>query len=122
MTTSILRVVQVGKTTGASNNQPSLTWLALWSIIESSIAIIVGCGPGFYRKATTVSKSKQTPYYNAGDHSKASKCRNLDGTEGGLVPMHPIPTSDISPADRTDSQEELVGIRVQTKFSVMETS
>lgn len=122
MLTSILRVVQVGKTTGASNSQPSLTWLALWSIIESSIAIVVGCDPGFYRKATSVGKSKHTPCYNDRSNSKASRCRNLDGTEGGLVPMHPIPTSNISPADKTDSQEELVGIRVQTKFSATETS
>jgi hypothetical protein len=35
---SIIRVVQVNATTGESNTTPSLTWLALWSIIESSVA------------------------------------------------------------------------------------
>lgn len=58
MLTSILRMVQVVKTTGAGNNQPQLTWLALWSIVESSVAIIVGCGSGLYRKATSASKSR----------------------------------------------------------------
>lgn len=70
MLTSILRVVQVGKTTGASNSQASPTWLPLQSIIEPSIAIIVGCGPGFYQKATSVSKSKQTPYCDVEDHNR----------------------------------------------------
>jgi hypothetical protein len=119
---SILRVVQVGKTTGVSRSQPSLTWLALWSIIESSIAIIVGCGPGFYRKATSVSKSRKIPYYNVESHTKVSKGREIDGTEGGLVPLHPITSNKIVSGQKTDSQEELVGIRVDKKFSVIEAS
>ncbi|KAJ8112282.1 hypothetical protein OPT61_g5311 [Boeremia exigua] len=106
MLASVLRVVQVGETTGGSNNQPSLTWLALWSIIESSIAVIVGCGPGIYRKVTSISRSRQTPYYNE-SQSKVSKGRGLNGTEGGLVPLHPIASNNIEPVDKTDSQEEL---------------
>jgi hypothetical protein len=122
MLASILRVIQVGKTTGASSSQPSLTWLALWSIIESSIAIIVGCGPGFYRKATSVSKSRKTPYYNVESHTKVSKGRNIDGNKGVMVPLHPITPNKIVPGRRTDSQEELVGIIVDKKFSVIEAS
>ena len=122
MLASILRVIQVGKTTQSGNRQPSLTWLALWSIIESSIAIIVGCGPGFYRKATSVGKGRDTPYYNVESHTKASNGRDQNRTEGGLVPLHPITSNKIVPGGTTDSQEELVGIRVDKKFSVVEES
>lgn len=119
---STLRVVQVGKTTGSGNKQPSLTWMALWSIIESSIAIIVGCGPGFYRKAVSVSRSRETPYYNVESHTKISKGRDQNGTEGGLVPLHRIVFNKIRSGGMVDSQEELVGIRVSKKFSVVEES
>lgn len=83
---------------------------------------MVGRGPGFYHKVTSVNKSRQTPYYNVGSHSKASRGRDLDGAEGRLVPLHPIVTSNISPTDKSDSQEELVGIRVEEKFSITDAS
>lgn len=98
MLASIIRVVQVGKTTVASNNQPSLTWLALWSMIESSVAILVGCGPGFYRKATSASNSRKTPYYGMERQSKTSKVKDVLSTDGGLVPLHPVACNKIGPA------------------------
>lgn len=119
---SIPRVVQVGKITGESNSQASVTWLTLWSVIEPSIAILVGCGPGFYRKATSVSRSRQTPYCDIDRHSKAAKVKNADDNEARLVPLHPVATNSIGPAEKTDSQEELVGIRVDKKFIVAESS
>jgi hypothetical protein len=72
---SVVRVIQVGATTGASNTTPALTWLALWSVIESSVAIMVGCGPGLYRKAKTVYSSTPTYAYNSRGYLKTSDSR-----------------------------------------------
>ena len=83
---------------------------------------IVGCGPGFYRKAVSVSRSRETPYYNVENHTKISKGRDQNGTEGGLVPLHRIVFNKIRSGGMVDSQEELVGIRVSKKFSVVEES
>ncbi len=41
-----IRVAQIGAKAHGSAS-PAPTWLALWSIIESSIAIYVGCCPAF---------------------------------------------------------------------------
>jgi hypothetical protein len=110
---SIIRVVQVGATTGASNNTPSLTWLALWSIIESSLAIIVGCGPGLYRKAKAIySNSPIYPPYNSRGNFKTSGSRKQDVDETTKdeygLPMKNILTDIAGRANSGDSEEELV--------------
>ncbi|KAJ9617004.1 hypothetical protein H2200_000725 [Cladophialophora chaetospira] len=51
-----IRVKELGST--VKNSQPSTTWLALWGIVESSIAVIIGCGPGLYRKVKTVYQTR----------------------------------------------------------------
>ncbi|KAJ4993136.1 hypothetical protein SVAN01_01488 [Stagonosporopsis vannaccii] len=120
MLASILRVVQVGKSAKASTGPPPLPWLALWSIIESSIAVMVGCGPGFYRKATSASKSQHTPYSNHQSLSRGSNSRNPDAIDAGLVLLRPLPSHDIGLADKTGSHEKLVGIKVTQSFNVIE--
>lgn len=48
-----LRVVQIGRQAG-DQHAPNPTWLALWTVIETSIAICIGCSPTFavlYRSA-----------------------------------------------------------------------
>ncbi|KAF2745689.1 hypothetical protein M011DRAFT_426803 [Sporormia fimetaria CBS 119925] len=61
-----LRVVQVGMQTGNATS-PSPSWLALWTIIETSIAVCIGCGPAFavlYRKVVgTTHASRDTSGY-----------------------------------------------------------
>ncbi|KAF2623580.1 hypothetical protein BU25DRAFT_478056 [Macroventuria anomochaeta] len=60
-----LRVVQIGRQTGDTNT-PNPTWLALWTIIETSIAICIGCCPAFavlYRTARTSRVSYDTHGY-----------------------------------------------------------
>lgn len=60
-----LRVVQIGRQTGETNT-PNPTWLALWTIIETSIAICIGCCPAFavfYRTARTPHASYDTHGY-----------------------------------------------------------
>jgi hypothetical protein len=57
-----LRVAQIGGK-AQSSSQPSASWLALWGIIECSIAVIVGCYPAFVtliRNHTTPSVSYNT--------------------------------------------------------------
>lgn len=57
-----LRVAQIGGK-AQSSSQPSASWLALWGVIECSIAIIIGCCPAFViliRNHTTPSVSYNT--------------------------------------------------------------
>jgi hypothetical protein len=51
-----LRVAQIGGK-AQSSSQPSASWLALWGVIECSIAIIIGCCPAF----VTLIKNHTTP-------------------------------------------------------------
>ncbi|KAK6826151.1 hypothetical protein PG987_013645 [Apiospora arundinis] len=64
-----IRVAQLGK---AKNSNPSPAWLALWSNIESSVAVIVGCGPGLYRKAKSIGKSQGPHAYENEEYSGAN--------------------------------------------------
>lgn len=41
-----LRVVQIGRQAG-DQHAPNPTWLALWTVVETSIAICIGCSPSF---------------------------------------------------------------------------
>jgi hypothetical protein len=41
-----LRVVQIGRQ-ASDQHAPNPTWLALWTVIETSIAICIGCSPTF---------------------------------------------------------------------------
>ncbi|KAH7091950.1 hypothetical protein FB567DRAFT_545158 [Paraphoma chrysanthemicola] len=57
-----LRVAQIGGK-AQSISQPSASWLALWGVIETSIAVIIGCCPAF----VTLIRNHTTPAvsYNA---------------------------------------------------------
>ncbi|KAF2139550.1 uncharacterized protein K452DRAFT_62192 [Aplosporella prunicola CBS 121167] len=64
---AIIRVVQIGTRAG-NNSTPSSSWLALWAIVESAIAVFIGCCPAFaafYRTKRNTSrgysKSKEKP-------------------------------------------------------------
>jgi hypothetical protein len=60
-----LRVVQIGIQSG-DHTSPSPTWLAFWTIVESAIAICIGCGSAFvslYRTAHSPSVSYDTNGY-----------------------------------------------------------
>jgi hypothetical protein len=119
---SIIRVVQVGATTGASNTTPSLTWLALWSIIESSVAIMVGCGPGLYRRAKAVYSTTPMRPYNSRGYFKTSSRRKLgaeEASENGYgLPMKTMHTDIAARANSGESEEELVGQNIDGKIRV----
>jgi hypothetical protein len=120
-----LRVVQIGIKSG-DDTSPSPTWLAFWTIVESSIAICIGCGPAFvslYRTAQTPSVS----YDSTG-------CLRRCGRGTALQEIRPDVTNMISKPscfgrrniaeggvcwkDTTSSQEALAadatGIRITT--------
>jgi hypothetical protein len=119
---SIVRVIQVGATTGASNTTPSLTWLALWSIIESSVAIMVGCGPGLYRKAKAVYSNTPVHAYNSRGYIKTIADRrpetkgNADDEYG--FPMKTMSIDIAARVSRGDSEEELVSQEINGKIRV----
>ena len=53
-----IRVIQIGVKANNSST-PSSSWLALWAIVESAVAIIVGCCPGLYTKAREVHSTRK---------------------------------------------------------------
>lgn len=119
---SIIRVVQVNATTAASNKTPSLTWLALWSIIESSVAIMVGCGPGFYRKAKAVYSSTPAHPYNSRGYFKIAESREA-GVDGGIkegygIPLKTMQTDIAARVHDGDSEEGLMGDETSRKIRV----
>ncbi|KAM0596389.1 hypothetical protein ACHAPN_004449 [Verticillium nonalfalfae] len=105
---STIRVAYLGRNAveGSSFKQPATSWLALWGIVESAIgmhpfddpilpslttsmltsqsritAVIIGCGPGLFRKAKAVSKSRNN-YYNMGvPGSSKPKSKSANGND-----------------------------------------
>ncbi|KAF1350458.1 hypothetical protein EJ07DRAFT_139116 [Lizonia empirigonia] len=54
-----IRVVQIGSKTDGGSTQPDPAWLMLWTMLESSVAVIIACCPAFaalgmYRTAKDV--------------------------------------------------------------------
>ena len=74
---AIIRVVQIGSKADNSST-PSSSWLAFWAIIESAIAVIVGCGPGLYSTAKEVQKTRKTTYGSG----KGYSARYMPGSDG----------------------------------------
>jgi hypothetical protein len=63
------------------------------------------------------------PYYNMEGHGEASKSRSkVDNLEVGAVPLQSIVLKKIVSLDKTDSQEELFGIRVNKEFGFSRAS
>lgn len=120
-----LRVIQIGMRTGNSAS-PSPTWLALWTIIENAIAVVIGCCPAFailYRTSRTPHVSYDTHGYVRHGQSRSG----ASGRRGDAINMTTGTSGTArSKASRNDpywddtasSQEELAadtkGIRVTT--------
>ena len=69
-----LRVVQIGRQT-SDNNTPNPTWLALWTVIETSIAICIGCCPAF----AILYRATRTPHISYDTHGY---CRHTQSQSG----------------------------------------
>ncbi len=68
-----LRLVQIGRQS-SDTNSPNPTWLALWTLIETSVAICIGCGPAFvilYRATRSTNASRDTNGYYRHTHSQS---------------------------------------------------
>lgn len=94
---SVIRII-VTNTTG---RQPEISWLALWSSIESSVAVIVACLASFkvLLSARRGSGSYGTPGYNQGgqygnhssgrpNDSRGPKSNRHGDTKGSLRVAH----------------------------------
>ncbi|KAI5458332.1 hypothetical protein BGZ63DRAFT_427584 [Mariannaea sp. PMI_226] len=108
---SVVRVTQLGQ--AQHDEQPNAAWLALWGIIESAIAVIIGCGPGFYRKAQTMTSSQKRYYGSQG--SRAARSNGFTGNTNnnsrrGDVELSSFAGNTVHVTQGTDSQEELVSL------------
>ncbi|KAM0279908.1 hypothetical protein ACHAQH_004349 [Verticillium albo-atrum] len=113
---STVRVAYLGRNAvEGSFKQPATSWLALWGIVESAI----GCGPGLYRKAKAVSKSRNN-YHNMGvpDSSKP-KSKSAHGNDIDLQAYRNTNTVQIN--NDTSSQEELVNMGHADKIVVTQS-
>ncbi|KAH6690600.1 hypothetical protein F5X68DRAFT_253476 [Plectosphaerella plurivora] len=121
---STIRVAYLGHNGGAGGHtQPSTSWLALWGIVESGIAVIIGCGPGFYRRAKAASKAQTgSGYYNM-KYGNGHSARSKTDERAGDISLHTYPRSTIQiNKNSSSSQEELVDMdddKIRVTQSVM---
>lgn len=109
-----LRVVQIGIKTGNSAS-PSPTWLAIWTIVESAIAVCIGCCPAFavfYRNTHTPHVSYDTSGYVRHNQSRSGAESNYpDAIKMNVVAISSgrkkVPRRDVYWDDTRSSQEEL---------------
>ncbi|EEY16474.1 conserved hypothetical protein [Verticillium alfalfae VaMs.102] len=116
---STIRVAYLGRNAveGSSFKQPATSWLALWGIVESAIAVIIGCGPGLFRKAKAVSKSRNN-YYNMGvPGSSKPKSKSAHGNDIDMQAYR----NTVQINNDTSSQEELVHMRGRDKIVVTQS-
>ncbi|KAG7116484.1 hypothetical protein HYQ44_007103 [Verticillium longisporum] len=116
---STIRVAYLGRNAveGSSFKQPATSWLALWGIVESAIAVIIGCGPGLFRKAKAVSKSRNN-YYNMGvPGSSKPKSKSAHGNDIDLQAYR----NTVQINNDTSSQEELVNMGGRDKIVVTQS-
>ncbi|KAG7145040.1 hypothetical protein HYQ46_006211 [Verticillium longisporum] len=116
---STIRVANLGRNAveGSSFKQPATSWLALWGIVESAIAVIIGCGPGLFRKAKAVSKSRNN-YYNMGvPGSSKPKSKSAHGNDIDLQAYR----NTVQINNDTSSQEELVNMGGRDKIVVTQS-
>ncbi|GAM91278.1 hypothetical protein ANO11243_093260 [Dothideomycetidae sp. 11243] len=105
-----VRVCEVGKNM-TSTTTSDLTWLALWSLVEAAIAIIIGCAPGFYeatKKARTAKPSSkgssQSDSSNA--NSRRTHWRNASRDTHGTAapPMYSLANNKTQSVIRGNAQ------------------
>ncbi|EGY19316.1 uncharacterized protein VDAG_09776 [Verticillium dahliae VdLs.17] len=116
---STIRVAYLGRNAveGSSFKQPATSWLALWGIVESAIAVIIGCGPGLFRKAKAISKSRNN-YYNMGvPGSSKPKSKSAHGNDMDMQAYR----NTVQINNDTSSQEELVNMRGRDKIVVTQS-
>jgi hypothetical protein len=94
-----LRVAQIGGK-AQSSSQPSASWLALWGVIETSIAVIIGCCPAF----VTLIRNHTTP--SVGYNTQGFVRQREGGESRGSpdnVKLNAIATGDSKAGSSTES-------------------
>ncbi|KAK9771363.1 putative Integral membrane protein [Seiridium cardinale] len=66
---SVIRII----VTNTVARQPEISWLALWSSIESSIAVMVACLSSFKVLLTHKKKSSRSPHYGSEGYSNSRR-------------------------------------------------
>ncbi|KAF2157101.1 hypothetical protein K461DRAFT_10609 [Myriangium duriaei CBS 260.36] len=100
--TATIRVCEVGKTINAQA-VPDLPWLALWSLVEASIAIAIGCAAGFHELTQKIGSNKT----QSSGSGQGSKVRWYSENSVKMSTLR----SNLEPIDdpNNSSQEELTG-------------
>ncbi|KAK6844147.1 hypothetical protein PG995_014257 [Apiospora arundinis] len=124
---STVRAAQVGSDPSVP---PPTLWVAQWNIIETAVAVMVGCGPGLYRRVKAVTKSRtrldlEAGRYvrkNDGSHSGRTIRSRLQRNGGNEIPLQVYPVTAVSvsenqPADGS-SKEGLVSKDSEGKITV----
>ncbi|KAF2279162.1 uncharacterized protein EI97DRAFT_371273 [Westerdykella ornata] len=112
-----LRVVQIGsRPNRIRGGTPELTWLILWTVLETSVAVIVGCCPGFaifIRGLITSKKVSGSPYNGYARRRGSGEIFNMHSRVNASRPKpehHPRLPNALSNRlwdDAHSSQEEL---------------
>ncbi|KAH7016580.1 uncharacterized protein B0I36DRAFT_332652 [Microdochium trichocladiopsis] len=112
---STIRVTQLAN----PGHQPTVPWLAVWGTIESAIAFITVSGPGLYRAAKLLSKTRRKYYVNEMYHDSNTGGNSKQGASRlGRSQIHDDSvqlrslggTSAITAAASNSSEEELFGV------------
>jgi hypothetical protein len=109
-----LRVAQVGGK-ARSSSMPSSSWIALWGVIECSIAVIIGCCPAYVtliRNYTTPTVSYNTQGFvrhKEGDGLNSGDVRLANFTATGSNTSKSVGVSSTSALSRDADFEEMHG-------------
>jgi hypothetical protein len=119
-----IRVVQIGSKTNGGNTQPDPAWLMLWTMLESSVAVVIACSPAFAALYRTAMETQQRRSYDARGYLK-QESNGLDELRANvklerMVMAGRASQIDVDWLDGRSSQEELArggnDIRVTTTF------
>ncbi|KAH4033735.1 hypothetical protein HBI81_154470 [Parastagonospora nodorum] len=103
-----LRVVQLGTDGRGKTTTPEPKWMLLWTVLECSIAIIIGCCPAFAVFIRKRLNSSKKPSYDAHGYLKQPTSDNIQLKS--IVRAKPRQKNEIVDPywdDRGSSQEEL---------------
>lgn len=119
-----VRVVQIGSKTNGGNTQPEPAWLMLWTMLESSVAVIIACCPAFAALYRTARDTQPRRSYDARGYLK-QESNGLDELRTNvklerMVVAGRASQTDVDWQDDRSSHEELprgrIDIRVTTTF------
>ncbi|KAL1649632.1 hypothetical protein SLS61_006288 [Didymella pomorum] len=119
-----IRVAQIGSKTNGGNTQPEPAWLMLWTMLESSVAVVIACCPAFAALYRTARNTQPRRSYDAQGYLK-QESNGLDELRTNMklermVMAGRASQTDVDWQDGRSSQEELArgrnDIRVTTTF------